>query len=142
GAVAAGAERDVRAAAALVPLRGHDLVVVVAEVHAVGRPGVEVVARRDGATGALLLAHAPVLRERRAVALDRRGVVAHRPVDVVGAAVGGDGALVVARGPVGAPVVDHVVLDQRAAGPSVQREVGVAGRGERPRVGHGASGPG
>src|SRR5690606_3008900 len=61
GAVAAGAERDVRAAAALVPLRGHDLVVVVAEVHAVGRPGVEVVARRDGATGALLLAHAPVL---------------------------------------------------------------------------------
>src|SRR5690606_2948312 len=88
---AGAADRDVGAAAALVTLGRHDLVVVVAEVHPVPGPRVEVVAGGDGAAGPPLLPDAPELREGRG-ALDGRLVVPHRPVDVVGAAVAGDRA--------------------------------------------------
>src|SRR5690606_9130941 len=75
-------------------------------------------------------------------ALDGGGVVAGRLVDVVGAAVAGDRALVGAGGPVGAPVVDDVVLDERVPGPAVQRQVRVAGRVEAARVRHGPASAG
>ena len=95
----------------------------------------------DGAAGPLRLPDAPVLLEGLG-ALDRRGVHARRDVDVVGAAVAGDGALVGAGRPVGAPVVDDVVLDERVRRPAVQRQVGVAGRAEGAGVGHAAAGAG
>src|SRR6185312_11359844 len=103
--------------------------------HAVAGPGVEEVAGGDGAAGAPGLPDRPVLVERGG-ALDRRGVVPGRLVDVVGAAVAGDGALVGAGGPVAAPVVGDVVLDQRIGGPAVQGQVAVAGGVEAAGVGH------
>ena len=94
------------------------------------------VAGGDGAAGPLRLPDAPVLVEGLG-AFDGRGVVPRRLVDVVRAAVAGDGALVRSRGPVGAPVVDDVVLDERVRRPPVEGQVGVAGRVEAARVGHG-----
>jgi hypothetical protein len=84
----------------------------------------------------LLLSHRPVLREGlRAVDAGRIG--ACRGVDVVGAAVGGDGALEGAPGGgvVGAEVLDDVVFDEGGAGPAVDGEVGVAGGGVGAGVG-------
>src|SRR5690606_14025547 len=137
------ADGDGGATAALVALGRQDLVVVAAQVQAGPGPRVEVVADGDGAAGPLLLAHAPELLERPG-ALDGGRVVPPGLVDVVRAAVGGDCALVGAGGPVGAPALDDVVLDQRVPGPAVQREVGVARRVEGGVVGHGpppAGGP-
>jgi hypothetical protein len=120
---------DVSRSAAPVALGGHDHVVVTAQVHAVGRPGVEVVGGRDSARGALRLADGPVL-VKGGCALDGGGVVPGGLVDVVVRAVrvyradeGGAGGGVVA-----AEVLDDVVLDQRAGGPPVEREVRVARR--------------
>lgn len=56
------------------------------------RPRIKVVSRGNRAADALRLAHAPELLERLR-AVDRRLVVPRRLVDVVGPAVGCDGAL-------------------------------------------------
>lgn len=103
-------------------------------------PRIEVVAHSDGTTGALLLADRPVLVEGLG-AVDGRLVVAGSLVDVVGGAVGGDGAetLGARRRVVGAKVLDDVVLDKRVAGPAVDGQVAVAGGVELTRVGDGAS---
>ena len=69
------------------------------------------VCRSDGAAGALVAAHGPVLIESRGA--DDAGLVgAHAEVDVVDGAVGGDGALGLQAGGwiVCAEVFDDVVL--------------------------------
>lgn len=134
-----GLHVDIRRAAALVTLGGDDLVVVRAEVHALGGPGVEVVLHVDRAADALGGADGPVLlKGLRAV--DRGLVGARRDVDVVGAAVGVDGALVLAAaaGVVGAVGVDDVVLDEGVPGPAVDGQVPVAARVERTTIVDGA----
>ena len=81
---------------------------------------------RDGAAGALGLADGPVLIEGGG-ALDGGLVGAHAQVDVVRAAVAGDGAFVrqPAGGVVCAQVFEDVVLDERAGRPAVHRQVAV-----------------
>jgi len=90
-------------------------------------PSIEVVGHGNSAAGALGGAHRPVLVEG-AGALDGGRVDALRAVDVVGAAVGSHAAHAggACRRVVGAEALDHVVLDQRVAGPAVDCEVGVA----------------
>jgi len=94
-----------------------------------------VVAGGDGATGALALADGPVLGEGSST-LDRRSVGAGVLVDVVGGTVGVDSSNVVGAGTwvVGTVVVGDVVLNERAGGPSVDGEIGVARWGEGTRV--------
>jgi hypothetical protein len=118
-----------RRAAALVPLRRDDLHVERAHGEPERLPRVEVVAGRDRAAGAVRLADAPVLVERRR-ALDRGLVDARAFVDVVRAPVGGDGALVgePAGRVVRAEVLGDVVLDERVRRPALDGEVRVAGR--------------
>src|SRR5687767_9965443 len=113
---------------------------MVAEIHAVRGPGIEVVARGDGSTHALLLPHAPVLVER-ARAFDRWCVHPLGAVDVVGATIAGDRAheALPAGRPPGAPTIDDVILDQRILRPTVQRQIRIAVRTERARVGHGTA---
>ncbi|CAM5234658.1 hypothetical protein SFUMM280S_08242 [Streptomyces fumanus] len=94
------------------------------------------VAGGDGPTRPLRLPHAPVLVEGLGP-LHRRRVVPRRLVNVVRTAVTGDRPHQRPRRPERVPVVHDVVLDQRVRRPSVQREVGVPGRVERPRVRHG-----
>lgn len=114
-------------AAAKVALGGDDLVVVGAELHAHGGPGVKVLLHVDGAGAPLLLADGPVLL-KGAGAIDGRLVGARRLGDLVRGAVDVDGAL--ARGLRGrvvrAKVLDHVVLDERVARPPVDGQVRVA----------------
>jgi hypothetical protein len=97
------------------------------KAHAGVGPGVEVRLHVDGAASSLLLTNGPELLEV-AGALDGRGVPALADGDVIGAAVGVDGALALgARGRVvGAEVLDNVVLDQWVGGPAVDGEVRVA----------------
>src|SRR5689334_5657885 len=99
-----------------------------AKIHAIGGPGVEVIAGGDGTAHALLLTHAPVLVEGAAVARDAWRVHSLRAVHVVGAAVGVHRTHEpLATGwSICAPAVDDVVLDQWIRGPSVQRQVRVA----------------
>jgi hypothetical protein len=99
-------------ASAEVALDRHDLVVVGAELHAETGPGVEVVRERHGAGAALVAADGPELRES-AGAFDGGGVVALVGVDIVGVAVGGDGAFFCGAGGrvEGAEVFDDVVFD-------------------------------
>jgi hypothetical protein len=54
---------DAGGAAGEVALSGNNLVVVLTELHALGRPSVEVVLHVDASTGALVLADRPVLLE-------------------------------------------------------------------------------
>jgi hypothetical protein len=54
---------DAGGAAGEVALSGNNLVVVLTELHALGRPSVEVVLHVDGSAGALVLADGPVLLE-------------------------------------------------------------------------------
>lgn len=91
------------------------------------RPLVEVVRSRDGAAGALGLAHRDVLVEGRR-ALDGRLVGARVLVDVVGGAVAGEAALEGAAA-VGRVILLDVVLDQRAGGPAVHCEESGASAG-------------
>ena len=83
-------------------------------------------ANGDLAADALLLADRPELVEGGG-AINGRLVNALGLVDVVSAAIGGDGALLgrPATWVVGAEGLDDVVLDQRVDGPPVQREVRV-----------------
>lgn len=98
-----------------------------AQVHSVAGPGVEVVLHGDAATDAAAGADGPVLLEG-ASAVDGGLVVARRHVDVVGAAVGVDGAAVrgAAAGVVRAVRLNHVVLDEGVARPAVDCKVAVA----------------
>src|SRR5688572_12954565 len=102
---------------------------MVAEVHAVRGPRIEVIAGGDRSTDPPLLTHAPVLVER-ARAFDGRLVDALRAIDVIGAAVAGHRAHepLSARRTVRAPALDDVVLDERILRPSVERQVAVARR--------------
>lgn len=139
----AGLHVDVGAAAALVALGGHDLVVVGAQVEADAAPCVElfrllegldrkgketyVVLHGDAATDALLGADGPVLLEG-AGTVDGRLVGASGNIEVVGTAVGGDAALVLgpAAGVVGAVRLNDVVLDEGVASPAIDGKVAVA----------------
>lgn len=98
-----------------------------AEVEAVARPGVEVVLHSDGSADTLLSADRPVLLEG-ASAVDGGLVGASRDVDVVGTAVSGELTLVLSTrgGVVSAVRLNHVVLDERVAGPAVDSKVAVA----------------
>jgi hypothetical protein len=101
-------------ATAEVALRGHDLVVVLADGQAGSAPGVKVAARLDSTAGALVAADRPVLLEGLG-AVDAGGVCARAARNVVGAAVALDGAeaLGLRRGVVGAEVLDDVILSKR-----------------------------
>ena len=96
------------------------------ELHALGGPGVEVGLHVDGAGAALVLADGPVLVEGLG-AVDGGLVDTLGLRNLVGRAVGGDGALHAgSRGRVvGTEVLNNVVLDKGAAGPAVDGKVGV-----------------
>lgn len=85
------------------------------------------VARGDGAPDALGAADGPVLLEGLG-AFNGWGVGSSAHVDVVGAAVGGDLALLgcAAGGVVCAEGFDDVVLDEGVLAPAVEGEVAVA----------------
>lgn len=90
-----GLHVDVRVTATLVTLGGDNLVVVRSEVEADARPGVEVVLHGDRAADALAGADRPVLVEGPGAV--NGGLVGTRAdVEVVGAAVRGDLALILA----------------------------------------------
>lgn len=97
------------------------------EVKTSGPPGVDKVLEGDGSAGALVGADGPVLLEGGG-AVDGGLVGAGRDTELVGGAVGGDGAAVggLRGGVVVAEVLDDVVLDEGVAGPAVDGEVGVA----------------
>lgn len=84
-------------------------------------------AHGDGAGGALVASHGPKLLEGLR-AVDGGLLRAGRDVEIVDAAVRGDGAAVrgAAAGVVAAEVFDDVVFDERVAGPAVDGQVGVA----------------
>jgi hypothetical protein len=134
-----GLDGDGTVTAALVTLRGHNLVVVGAEREASLGPGVEVGADIDRARGAVALADGPEL-VKGAGALDGGLVDARRLGDRVGAAVLLERAerLGVGRGVIVAERLDDVVLDQRVLGPPVDGQIAVALRVEAARVGDGA----
>lgn len=98
-----------------------------AQAHTLGRPRIEVRLHIDAAGGPLLLANAPVLL-KGASAINGRLVSAGGDSNVVGAAIGVDGALALGVGGrvVRAEVLDDVVLDEGVAGPAVHGEVAVA----------------
>lgn len=112
--------------AALVSLSGHNLVVVAAELETGLSPSVEVGLNIDGSANTMVGADGPELVEGSGSLdgwlLDTGGLV-----DVVGAAVGLDGAELVSAGGwvVGAEAVDDVVFDQGVLGPAVDGEVAV-----------------
>jgi hypothetical protein len=122
-----GLDVDVGATAALVAFSSNDLVVVLAKVETESGPGVEVVLHGDATTDTLALADRPVLLEG-AGTIDGGLVGAGRDVDVVVAAVGGEASLVLstAAGVVGSEGFNHIVLDQRRAGPAIDSKVSVA----------------
>ena len=100
---------------------------MVPQLHAQLAPSIEMVSSSNSPSHTLLRADGPVLRESLC-AVDRGRIDASAGVNLVLAAVGGDGALVgqLAGGVVGAVRVEDVVFDQGRAGPAVDAEVGVA----------------
>jgi hypothetical protein len=121
-----GLDINVGATAALVAFSSNDLVVVLAKVETESGPGVEVVLHGDASTDTLSLADRPVLLEG-ASTIDGRLVGTGRDIDVVVAAVGGEASLVLSTtaGVVGSEGFNHVVLDQRRAGPAIDSKVSV-----------------
>lgn len=91
-AAAALADGDIGRPRAEVALSRDDLVVVGAEAHTRSGPGGEVVGHGHGAAGSLGATNGPELREGRR-ALNAGLVHALSGVEVVGVAVGDDGAL-------------------------------------------------
>lgn len=89
-------------------------------------PRIEMSLDGDGSTNALLLADRPVLLKGRG-AINGWLIVAGGLEDIIGAAIGGDAALLLCgrAGVVAAVCLDDVVLDERVAGPSVQGDVAV-----------------
>jgi hypothetical protein len=114
-------------AAAKVPLRSHDLVVVLAKLEACLGPGVEVVGSRHRPARPVLTTNSPELLERPR-ALDRRLVRPSRLQDVVHPTVRVHRAdlLRTRRWVVRPERLDDVVLDQRVLRPAVDGEVAVA----------------
>lgn len=94
---------------------------------------------RNSAANTLALANGPVLVEGSG-ALDRWGVDTGVLVDLVGAAIGVNGALVGAtsRGVVVAEGLNDVVLDEGVGGPTVDGEVAATVGVVAARVGDGA----
>src|SRR5690606_14596432 len=133
--------RDIGATAALISFRGHDHVVVLAEIHSIRSPRIEMVPGGDGAADSLLLAYAPILVEGAAVADDARRVHTLRAIDVVRAAVARHSAH--EAGSAGraprAPAIDDVVLDKRIGRPPIERQIRIAVRVERAGIGHRAT---
>lgn len=115
-------------ATALVSLGSQDLVVMAAQLQTILGPRIKVRLHIDRTTNPLLLPDTPELGER-AGTLDGRLVVSGRLENVVGAAIGRDGTLLLCcrRGVVAAVRLDDVVLDEGVPGPTVQRDVAVDG---------------
>jgi hypothetical protein len=90
-----------------VTLNSNDLVVVLSQLEAHLRPGIEMRLRGDSATAALRVTNGPVLL-KGLVSLDARGVGASRRRNLVRAAVRSDASLGLSsrRGVVGAEVLD------------------------------------
>ena len=130
-----GLHVNIGGAAALITFRSNDLVVVLPKIHAMRSPGVEVVLHVDSASDALGGADGPVLL--KGLGSVNGGLIrASRDVDVIGPAVGRDGALVLppAAGVVGTVGLNDVVLDQGAPCPAIDGQVSVATRAERAAV--------
>lgn len=129
GAARASADGDVGGSAALVSLRGDDLVVEGTHLEASGLPGVEVVGGGDGSAGAVGLPDGPEL-SKGGGSLDGGLVHALVEIDFVGSSVAGDCSLVgAARGRViAAEALDDVVLDEGVGSPAVDGEVPVTRR--------------
>jgi hypothetical protein len=110
-----------------VALGGHNLVVVLTELHALAGPRIKVRLQVDRTAGALVLANRPVLLKGRG-AVNGWLVGTSALGNLVRGAVRGDGTLVLRlRGRVvGTEVLNDVVLDERVAGPAVDGKVRVA----------------
>lgn len=116
-----GGDSDISRATALVPLRGHNLVVMRAQLQPSLAPRIKVVLDRDSPSDALLLTHAPVLVEC-SCSLNAGLVNALAFVDVICTPIRSDGALL---GPgrgriIGAKRLDNVILDERVGRPSLR----------------------
>ena len=127
---------DGRTAGGEVTLSSHNLVVVLTELEALGRPGIEVGLHIDRTAGALVLTNRPVLLKGRG-AINGRLVGTSSLSNLVRRAVRGDSALVlgVGRRVVGTEVLNDVVLDERVAGPAIDGKVRVAVGAVGTRVG-------
>lgn len=125
---------DVRAAIASESLGCHDLVVHRSQIHAMARPGSDVIVKCDGVVAAETSvggADAPVLSER-SVALNVRAALADL-IDVVGTAIAAYRAQRLCAAPRWRerPVGIHdVILDQRVGRPTVKGQVSVRTRGK------------
>jgi hypothetical protein len=121
------ADSDLGVTSGEVTLSGNDLVVVLAEVHALAGPGIEVSLHVNRAGRALVLTNRPILLKGPG-AINGWLVGAGRLSDLVGRAIGGNGTLVLGlrRRVVGAEVLNDVVLDEGVASPAVDGKVGVA----------------
>jgi hypothetical protein len=118
----------------------NDLVVVLAKVQTIARPGVKVILHVHAATNALSSAYRPVLLERPC-AIDRRLVGAGRNRDIVCAAISLEAALALrtTAGVVGAVGFDDIVLDKGIASPAVDGKIAVTLRVEGAAVVDGAN---
>lgn len=113
--------------AAEVTLSSQDHVVeACSELQTGGGPGVEVGSDIDGSRASLVPSNGPELLEGRS-SIDRWLVGSGADQDVVNTAVDCDGSFVGSTGRwvVGTEVLNDVVLNQRAPGPSVDGKVGV-----------------
>ena len=143
GAGASRASRDGNRgrSTALIAFCGENLVIESAHGHSEVFPCIEVVSSRDRSTDSLGLTDGPVLVEGSS-ALDRGLVDTLGPVEVVGGAIGGDGAEEggARAGIIGTEGLDDVVLDEGAGGPTVDGQVAVAvggvvgSEGDRPVI--------
>lgn len=97
------------------------------KVHTQLGPRIKVILGSDSATNTAIPTNRPVLLESRS-ALDRRLVGTGGLEDVVGTAVGLDGAFLgrCGAGIVRAVGLDDVVFDQRVLGPAVDAEIAVS----------------
>lgn len=132
---------NIRASRRLIPLGRNDLIVMLSQVQPISRPRAEVVLHVDRASDTLALTNAPVLL-KGAGAIDGGLVGTGRDIDVVSRAIGLVGALVLSSlaGVVGAVGFDHVVFDERVAGPAVNGEVAITRGVEGAAVVDGAGG--
>jgi len=134
---------DARRSRREVSLSRNNLVVVLPEIHALASPRIKVRLHIHASTGALVLAHRPVLLKGLGT-INRRLVSTRALRNLVAGAIRGHGALVLglARRVVCAEVLDNVVLDEGVARPAVDGEVAVAIGVVGAAVGNGACGTG
>jgi hypothetical protein len=118
----------------------NDLVVVLAKVETISRPGVKMVLHVHAATNALSSAYRPVLLERPC-AINRRLVSAGRNRHIVCAAVSLEAALALrtTAGVVGAVGLDDIVLNKGIASPAVDGKIAITLRVEGTAVIDGAN---